>query len=459
MAISIPKRFIITGLAFLGYMFINIIQESLTNVFIEMRNQTNNYTSSKREITQIEEANTLGFLVTFIGGAIATTYGGAITFGIGTGLSACLAILSPALRNVPLNWVIRVKYLDGLLQGLAYCGVADLWARWSLLEERARVVSIAMSGAHFGALLEHIIPVLGANNIIPYTTIFSVIGGSAAIWSIIWLLYVRSDPSKDDSISENEKTRLAYRIKYVGTHRVLPENYPWKEILTSKPVWAIFTVSFLNSCGFGFYYYHVPSHMIDKGMITEETYHRIRFAAEICTAIFWFPAGYICDRARTKYNPTQVSKRLICIGFLSVASLLVLYVVIGFNSSFTIPMLILFYMMFPLGMVLCDLVYMVNVIDLSPKYASLISGIEITFFTIGELLSSYLLVNLYTSTTRGYDLYLPYVFVIFSIFYCCGAAVYYFWADTKLQTWNQHPRPENVKYDKRASALSALTVQ
>lgn len=55
-------------------------------------------------------------MVTFIGGAIANTYGGAITFGSGIGISGCIAILSPSLVRAPIEWVLRVKYLDGLLQ-------------------------------------------------------------------------------------------------------------------------------------------------------------------------------------------------------------------------------------------------------------------------------------------------------------------------------------------------------
>lgn len=107
-------------------------------------------------------------------------------------------------------------------QGLAYCGVADLWARWSLMEERARLVSFAMTGCYFGSFIQHIVPEIGRENLVPYSTIFTITGALASVWAIVWLLYVRSDPSKDESIAECERKRLSYRIKYVGTRRVAP---------------------------------------------------------------------------------------------------------------------------------------------------------------------------------------------------------------------------------------------
>ena len=51
---------------------------------------------------------------------------------------------------------------------------------------------------------------------------------------------------------------------------------------------------------------------------------------------------------------------------------------------------------------------------------------------------------------------LSYIFLLYSVLFCCGAVIYYFWANTDLQAWNQLPTDEQHKLDKRSNTLSTL---
>lgn len=72
-------------------------------------------------------------------------------------------------------------------------------------------------------------------------------GTIGCIWFIFWVLIVREGPEKDKHISKDE---LQYIQNALGTTKKPDIKHPWKDIFTSKAVYAISASHFAENWGF-----------------------------------------------------------------------------------------------------------------------------------------------------------------------------------------------------------------
>lgn len=72
-------------------------------------------------------------------------------------------------------------------------------------------------------------------------------GTIGVVWYILWVIVVRASPANDKYISEDE---LRYIQETLGTTEKHDVQHPWKEILRSKPVYAICASHFAENWGF-----------------------------------------------------------------------------------------------------------------------------------------------------------------------------------------------------------------
>lgn len=88
------------------------------------------------------------------------------------------------------------------------------------------------------------------------------IGTIGCIWYVFWILIVREGPEKDKYISKDE---LRYIQASLGTSKKPKIKHPWKDIFTSKPVYAISASHFAENWGFYTLLTQLPSFL--KGCI------------------------------------------------------------------------------------------------------------------------------------------------------------------------------------------------
>lgn len=92
-----------------------------------------------------------------------------------------------------------------------------------------------------------------------------VLGAIGCIWYIFWVIIVRSGPEDDKYITKDE---LRYIQESLGASQNSSHSsikHPWKEIFTSKPVYAIIASHFAENWGFYTMLTQLPSFL--AGMI------------------------------------------------------------------------------------------------------------------------------------------------------------------------------------------------
>lgn len=88
------------------------------------------------------------------------------------------------------------------------------------------------------------------------------LGVIGCVWYILWVIVVREGPDKDKNITKDE---LRYIQDSLGTKTSNTIKHPWKDIFTSKPVYAISASHFAENWGFYTMLTQLPSFL--KGTV------------------------------------------------------------------------------------------------------------------------------------------------------------------------------------------------
>lgn len=96
-------------------------------------------------------------------------------------------------------------------QAASFSSMSEVWSRWSPQAERSRLVSFSFTGVYVGLTVSY--PVSGfVASIWGWRAIFYTTGGTALLWSLLWLLLVRNDPAKDKNLTVAERVLLEQRV-------------------------------------------------------------------------------------------------------------------------------------------------------------------------------------------------------------------------------------------------------
>lgn len=222
---------------------------------------------------------------------------------------------------------------------------------------------------------------LAANN--GWESIFYVFGAAAVVWSIIWFIVVKDDPSKDKWMSKSEKKFILESLKNQnGQKNVI--KVPWKAIFSSSPIYAIACAHFAYNYGYYTLLTQLPMYMrkILKFDLAQSGF--VSALPYVVQTILTFVSGLAADWFLVKklLTVTQVRKyfnntALLCqMGFLLITTFLT-----DVNSIVTCISLSV-----GLG-ALAMSGYLANTLDIAPQFGSIILGITNTFATLPGLIS------------------------------------------------------------------------
>lgn len=108
------------------------------------------------------------------------------------------------------------------------------------------MATIAFAGNYAGTVVS--MPASGLlAQYVGWESLFYVFGTIGCIWYLFWILIVCEGPEKDKYISKDE---LRYIQASLGRSLKPETKYPWKDIFTSKPVYAISASHFAENWGF-----------------------------------------------------------------------------------------------------------------------------------------------------------------------------------------------------------------
>ena len=460
----IPKRYIISLLAFLGFCNVYMMRVNLSVAIVAMtRNYTVEYDDGTIEYHQdfdwdsglqgiILSSFFYGYIATqIIGGMLAEKFGGRSLFGIGILSTAIFTLLSP-LAALGGTWVfIFLRVLMGLVEGVTYPSMHEFWSRWAPPKEKSRLMTIAFSGSYVGTVFSMILCGLLAESL-GWASIFYVFGGIGALWSISWFYFVKEHPDDDDSLSQEEYDILK-NIREPQTQEDTSKTSsinkpPWKSIATSLPVWAIIVSHFSENWGFYTLLSDLPTYMYDVLDYDLKSSSFMSALPYIVMAVIVPIGGYIADSLIVKQilSTTNVRKLFTCVAYFGQAIFLM---VTAFSSSKEQAIAGLTLAVGFGGFAISG--FLVNHQDIAPKYAGTLMGITNCFATIPGMVSPTISGAIVSDKLQSQW---QIVFFIAAGFYAFGSIFYMIFGSGEKQTWaegNIKDNPTNESSPKETS--------
>ncbi|KAJ1528764.1 hypothetical protein ONE63_007151 [Megalurothrips usitatus] len=367
-----------------------------------------------------------GYIMTqILGGWLAARVGGCRVFGVGLAATAVLTVLTPPVARAGTGWLIAVRVIEGLFEGVTYPCIHAVWARWAPPAERSRLATIGFSGSYAGTVISlPLSGVLAAR--LGWPSVFYVFGLAALVWYALWVILVKEGPEEDPRISPGELRFIREALATVPDPKTTRQ--PWCSFLTSAPVWAIVAAHFSENWGFYTLLTQLPTFMRDVLHAQIQQSGVLSALPYVCMAVILQAAGHLADWLRAgRMSTTSVRKLFNCAAFISQ----------------TVFMMVAAYMTAPWAIVLCITVavglggfawsaFSVNQLDIAPQYASVLMGISNTVATlpgmISPLITGYIVQDKTPSQWRT-------VFMISSAIYLIGALIYGTFASGERQPW------------------------
>ncbi|ODN02131.1 Sialin [Orchesella cincta] len=193
-----------------------------------------------------------GYLSTqLLGGLLAQRYGGKWVISLGLLSTGILSFILPwAAMSGGKNFVLVIRVLQGISEGVMFPAFTVLLAKWTAPKERAGLATLCFSGMPFGTgitmiMSGHLISAFG------WPAVFYAPGILTILWFICWSLLVYSSPKEHPTISDTERNYIEDAIKEEGSsdEHLGFFDIPWKAIFSSLPFWAIFMSHFANTWG------------------------------------------------------------------------------------------------------------------------------------------------------------------------------------------------------------------
>lgn len=191
-----------------------------------------------------------GYICTqFVGGYLGYHFGGNKIFAIGIGVTSLLTLLTPIAANFSIYMLLAVRIIEGIFEGMTFPCMYDVWSKWAPPLERTRMAGFALAGNYIGTVVA--MPLSGILAVtLGWESVFYVFGCVGLVWFFLWIFIVKRSPQEDSHMTDEERTFIVASLGNQKT--ILPKfiDAPWKQILTSRAVWAIIVAHFCESWGF-----------------------------------------------------------------------------------------------------------------------------------------------------------------------------------------------------------------
>lgn len=438
-----PIRYLMATLAFFGFANVYGMRVNFSITLVEMvakRNvSTENGTWEVHQEFDWDRARQglllssffWGYIVTQLpGGLLASRFGGQKIYGFGILITSILTLLTPIVaKQGGYWWILTLRILEGFGEAVTYPSHAAFWSKWAPNLERTKLAGIGFAGSYAGTVIA--MPLCGfLAEYLGWESIFYVFGAAGISWTIVWYALASEAPETNRFITEEES-------RYIITHRddelesIDLKKVPWKQILTSKAVYAFIVAHFCETWGFYTLLTELPTYMKDVLKFDIQKSGFLSGLPYLILTIMVFVSSYIADvfRERKYLSTTYVRRIWIVIGYSAQAIFLLLT---GFTQDASIAVTYLSLGVGLGGIGISSL--MVNVLDISPKYSGILMGISNTIATIPGIVSP-ALSGIITSDKTLIEWRT--VFYISSSLYLFGAAFFGAFASGEIQPWSK----------------------
>ena len=361
---------------------------------------------------------------------MADRFGGKWLYGGSILLSSVIALLIPSAARIHIVLVIILRFLSGLGEGVLHPALQALIARWAVPKYRSFVVSVIFvgidSGVIAGMLLSGVLCDYGFAG--GWPSVFYVFGVFGCVWSVAWFLLCYNSPFTHPRISTVERK---YWETMIGiTNLVAHPPTPWREILTSVPVWALATACVANSWGYFTLATCLPLYMHDV-LGLDMTKNGASSAVPFVSPILVMPvAGLFVDWLRSPGRlTTNLVRKSFVAGFFLTGGFLIMAGYISCNRVLAVACMCVVLASASLAFTTVD----VNQLDLAPLHAGKIMGLAYTIANVGAIAAPHAVsvITSHRSTRSEWQN----VFFLAAGVYAVGAVIFIIFGSGNRQRW------------------------
>jgi ACS family sodium-dependent inorganic phosphate cotransporter len=319
----------------------------------------------------------VGYLLTQLpGGWLADRFGGKGVVGFAVVWWSLATFVTPFASTVPLMIMARIGL--GIGEGVTPPALHSMTARWIPAQERSRVIAFDVTGVYVGIALAFPLSVwIMTHGGWPW--VFYSFGALGLVWAGLWYCLVTSRPEEHPTMSPLE---LAY-IQQDRPAVAAVEAVPWRRFFASRAFWALLVGQFCTLWTWYMLLTWLPIYLVQaRGFSLEQmgVYAMLPYLAMLVAAN---GAGWLADGLiRRGVGITRVRKGFQSLCFVGSGVCLVLL------STTTSQGLALLYLTLGLGAVATSAAgFLVNHLDIGPRYAGVLMGITNTVGTIPGILA------------------------------------------------------------------------
>ncbi|XP_050301916.1 putative inorganic phosphate cotransporter isoform X2 [Anthonomus grandis grandis] len=338
--------------------------------------------------------------------------------------------------------VIACRMLQGFLQGFTFPACHASLGLWAPLSERSKLTVLIYSGCNVGVMLAMLITGYISSSPYGWPLVFYIFGATAIAWCVAWYFLGFDSPAKHPRIGEVEKVYIMESLEHC--EETNNSNLPIKQILTSLPFWALAVCNIGNTWGINLLDLEIPTYIgkvlgfniNENGVISA-----LPQITQLALSLVFAPiTDYIVEK---KVLSLMNCRRLFQIFGSLVPSAMLLWLAF-IDKSQTKLVIVLLNIIVGLTVFLYNASY-INHVDISPRYAGLMLGMENSISQMvgltGPLFVQYIVTDM--SDIKLWS----HVFMVISVITVITTLFFMIFGSAKIQWWNSwnSSSTENVR--------------
>ncbi|MFZ0659566.1 MAG: ACS family MFS transporter [Candidatus Binataceae bacterium] len=367
----IPRRYIIVALYFLATMLCYVDRVSISVAIIPLARRFD-YAAGAQGL--ILSAFFWGYFCTqLIGGWMSDRFGGRRVLGAGVAIWSLATLLTPQAAAISFAVLFAIRVVLGLGEGVNFPAIHSLTARWMLVSERARSLSLNFSGMYLGTVLA----LLASPMIIAafgWPALFYISGALGLVWVLAWMLAAADRPEDSRHISSAEIAAItSSRNAEARAGRV-----PWAKIMREKAVWAIVLAHFCSNFGFNILLLWLPTYLHHTFGVAVARVGIYSIVPWIASFVVVNSGGWIADAMLLRGTSVGATRKLMQSCAFGIGALPLLALPAARSPAAAIALITISAAANGLGLA----AYGVNHLDVGPTYAGVLMGISNTIAAI-----------------------------------------------------------------------------
>ncbi|EDW85863.1 uncharacterized protein Dwil_GK23292 [Drosophila willistoni] len=363
------------------------------------------------------------------GGVLARKYGTKLIFGWSNGIGIFCCFIIPLVSYLGYSYLLWLRVFQGFVTGLAWPSMHVMTAKWIPPNERSKFVS-AYLGSSVGVALFY--PIFGyIIDLIGWESVYYVSGVVGTFWFISWQFLVFDSPAEHPRIDESER-RYIEKSLGASVQNTNPGPTPWREIVTSRPVWMNVVAQWGGIWGLftlmthGPTYFRIIHHWDVKATgFLSGLPHLMRMLFAYGFSMF---ADYLLRTERVSRTNVRKLATAVCCLLKGLVVLALAY--FGYNSTAAIVLVTVATMVH--GAVSSG--PLASVVDLAPNYAGIVLGVSGAIGGMPGFISPFI-VGLLTQGNQTIEAW-KHVFQLTAAMLIGSGILYVLFSDSTLQAWN-----------------------